>query len=246
MQKYRIETLERWAMRVVYEFDASNLPDALSDVQAGDAQVLTHEHLGDDPASVEFISAERIDGDPVQAAAPVGEMATLYRRLGKPTPKPAEVKPYTVVLLVPGELQEKAGCPEVFVGHPFAISARAAFVEAQHMAFVERDAPDNNENAFELLAVFEGHHDELLLDDGPPPTSRQSPKPVQELKRVADQLSNDERIRLINVIQKLLWWDAAGFCWNRDLPASLATLDFVADVLDRAGLRPSEIVGDNH
>jgi hypothetical protein len=29
MPKYRIETLERWAMRVVYEFDASNLPDVL-------------------------------------------------------------------------------------------------------------------------------------------------------------------------------------------------------------------------
>ena len=46
-----------------------------SDVQAGDAAVLTHEHLGDDPASVEFISAERIDGDPLptpKAATPSG------------------------------------------------------------------------------------------------------------------------------------------------------------------------------
>ena len=141
MPRYHIETLERRAMRVVYEFDASNLPDALSDVQAGDAAVLTHEHLGDDPASVEFISAERIDGDPL-------------------------------------------------------------------------------------------------------PTPKQPPRPHQELKRMGSDLSQRELIRLVNVIQKFLWWDREASVWNRDLPPSLDTLDFIADVLDRAGLRPVEIVDD--
>ncbi len=229
---------------MIYELEADDLVDAVTAVNNQEVTPLKNEHLCDESDQlIEMISAERIDRDSIQAPAPVPEMANLYRRLGKPVP--AEVKPFTVVLLVPGELQEKAGCPEVFVGHPFAISARAAITEAQVMASVERDAPDNNENAFELLAVFEGHHDELLLDDAPPPAPRQSPKPVQELKRVADQLSNDERVRLISVIQKFLWWDAANFCWNRDLPPSLATLDFIADVLDRAGLRPAEIHDDN-
>ncbi len=243
MPKYHIETLERWAMRVVYEFEAASLPDAVRDVEAGDAEVLTREHLGDDPASVEFISAERIDGDPVQATAPVGELANLYRRLGKPAP--AEVKPYTVVLLVPGELQAKAGCPEVFVGHPFAINAQAAISEAQVMASVERNCSDGDGEEFELLTVFEGHHDELLLEDAPSPTPKQPPRPHQELKRMGSDLSQRELIRLVNVIQKFLWWDRDASVWNRDLPPSLDTLDFIADVLDRAGLRPAEILNDN-
>jgi len=142
MPKYHIETLEHWAMRLVYEFHSANLVDAVRDVQAGDAEVLTHEHLGDDPTSVEFISAERIDGDPL-------------------------------------------------------------------------------------------------------PTPRQPPRPPQELKRMGSDLSQRELIRLVNVVQKALWWDKVASVWNRDLPPSLDTLDFIANVLDRAGLRPAEILDDN-
>ena len=62
---------------------------------------------------------------------------------------------------------------------------------------------------------------------------------------MGSDLSQRELIRLVNVIQKFVWWDRDASVWNRDLPPSLDTLDFIADVLDRAGLRfPVEIVDD--
>jgi hypothetical protein len=142
MPKYHIETLERRATRVVYEFNAPDLAIAACMVKDGNADDVSHETLDDEPTVVEIISAERIDGDPL-------------------------------------------------------------------------------------------------------PTPKQPPRPHQELKRMGSDLSQCELIRLVNVIQKFLWWDRDASVWNRDLPPSLDTLDFIADVLDRAGLRPAEVSNDN-
>jgi hypothetical protein len=138
MPKYHIETLERRATRVVYEFNAPDLAIAACMVKDGNADDVSHETLDDEPTVVEIISAERIDGDELPA-----------------------------------------------------------------------------------------------------------PRPHQELKRMGSDLSQRELIRLVNVIQKFLWWDRDASVWNRDLPPSLDTLDFIADVLDRAGLRPAEVSNDN-
>jgi hypothetical protein len=79
----------------------------------------------------------------------------------------------------------------------------------------------------------------VQIEPEPPP--QQPPAPPQELRRMAAELPLGEAQRLISVIQKFLWWDKAHDAWDRDLPPSLDTLDFIANVLDRAGLRPVEI-----
>ncbi len=63
---------------------------------------------------------------------------------------------------------------------------------------------------------------------------------------MGDNLPHAELVRLVNVIQKFLWWDrsAPNGAWNRDLPPCLDTLDFIADVVDRAGLRPVKILSE--
>jgi hypothetical protein len=82
-----------------------------------------------------------------------------------------------------------------------------------------------------------------LIDDEPTP--KQPPTPRQELRRMAAELPLSEAQRLMSVIQKFLWWDKANDTWNRDLRPSLDTLDFIADMLDRAGLRPVELLDRN-
>jgi hypothetical protein len=97
---------------------------------------------------------------------------------------------------------------------------------------------DFDSDDVQFLAVVE------IKDESEPP-SQQPPTPLQELRRIAAELPLGETQRLMSVIQKFLWWDKANDTWDRDLPPSLDTLDFIADVLDRAGLRPVELLDRN-
>jgi hypothetical protein len=62
---YHIETLQRWPRRVVYEFEAKDMPTALGMVLGGLVEHREQEVLEGEGEIVEFISAERIDGDPI-------------------------------------------------------------------------------------------------------------------------------------------------------------------------------------
>jgi len=71
------------------------------------------------------------------------------------------LSPYTVLLMVPGQIQEKAGQIETFLAHVEAFSVPHAIAQAQDMASVERDCEDLADQ-FESLLVIAGHHDDLL------------------------------------------------------------------------------------
>ncbi len=76
--------------------------------------------------------------------------------------KPPEIKKYTVLLLVPPDVQEKAGVLETVLVHVSAPSVAVAIHEARELAASERDC-DGLAVCFTTLLVLAGHHDELLF-----------------------------------------------------------------------------------
>ncbi len=75
--RYPIETLERRAPRVVYEFNAPDLAIAACMVKDGNADDVSHETLDDEPTVAEIISAERIDGNDLPAPRPHQELKRM-------------------------------------------------------------------------------------------------------------------------------------------------------------------------
>jgi hypothetical protein len=75
---------------------------------------------------------------------------------------PPTIKPYTVLLLCPPELDddEHAG-HRTFLAHVEVTSVAHAIATAQDMAATELDCEDLSDQ-FESLLVIAGHHDALL------------------------------------------------------------------------------------
>jgi hypothetical protein len=67
MPTYRLETLERWPHRVVYEVTAVDMLTAMQMVAGQQVEPkFDDEHfVNESDQIVEFISCERIDGDPL-------------------------------------------------------------------------------------------------------------------------------------------------------------------------------------
>jgi hypothetical protein len=152
MSSYRVETRERVWMRCVHIVNSDDAKGAIEYVQDGDSDP---NYQGPDDGAFdgdtdrEFLSVTPVTEEPMPA---------------QPEPPPVEPKNYTVLLLVPELVRTTVDAPQVFVAHSIGANVAAAIAEARHMAFTELDTSGDatEPNDYEFLAVFEGHHDELL------------------------------------------------------------------------------------
>ena len=153
---FRIETLERWPRRVVYELEATCIEAAIAAVRSHSAEPVEDEHLlNESDEVVEFSFVEHIDEPKPSPSLPAEPP--------KPTPlASAELQPYSVLLLVPGQLQERAGKVETFLAHILAFTVAGAIEEAQVTASAQRGQEDLADK-FKPLLVIEGHHDQLVI-----------------------------------------------------------------------------------
>jgi hypothetical protein len=156
MPTFRIETLERWPRRVVYELEATCIEAAIARVRSHSAEPVDDKHLLNEPDQIiEISSVEHIDEPKPSPSLPAEP----------PKPAPfasAELQPYTVLLRVPGQFQERAGKVETFLAHLLAFTVAGAIEEAQVRASVQRGQEDLADQ-FEPLLVIEGHHEELVI-----------------------------------------------------------------------------------
>jgi hypothetical protein len=188
MPKYRVETNERRWVRCIYVIVCDDVKDAILCVEEDGIEPRTIESGPDnsDSDEVQFQDVRRFadDGDALATAPsqpkPNDELvADIEARvaIARETNEKREadlrklpdlpIKPYTVVLLVPPLLVPpevravEANEIETFVACLDAITVAAAINEAQHMAVTERDCDVDLAEYFTVLAVFEGHHDEV-------------------------------------------------------------------------------------
>jgi hypothetical protein len=81
------------------------------------------------------------------------------------TAMPRKKIPYTVLLQVPGQLQERAGKIDTFLAHVETNGIKSAIALAQSMALTLHagSAWIIHADDFEPLLVLEGHHDPLVF-----------------------------------------------------------------------------------
>jgi hypothetical protein len=152
MPNFRVETRERLWMRCVHIINSDDAKGAIECVEEGNSDPVFQgpdDGAFDGETDREFLSVTPVTEEPTTA---------------QPGPPPAEIKNYTVLLLVPELVRTTVDAPQVFVGHSIGANVGAAIAEARHMAYTELDTSGDatEPNDYKFLAVFEGHHDELL------------------------------------------------------------------------------------
>jgi hypothetical protein len=165
MPTHRIGTIEHWPRRVTYELAATDMKAAISVVEHHQAEPIEDEHIENESDQiVEFMVIELIDDEPAAPAAFECRPNYQAKRRAQAVLDAAapEIKQYTVLLLVPPDIQRKAGELDTFLGHVNGVTIPAAIKEAKELAACELDCDDLAEH-FTPLLVLEGWHDEILF-----------------------------------------------------------------------------------
>ena len=150
MPEYRIEAREKFEVRTIYFVTAKTRAQAKALVRSGKVADESYEVLEGRPGDefIEFLVVTPVTEEPVPEPQPPAQ--------------PAEIKNYTILLLVPPEVQRKAGELDTFLGHVSGIAIPAAIKQAQELAACELDCDDLAQH-FTPLLVLEGWHDEILF-----------------------------------------------------------------------------------
>jgi hypothetical protein len=148
MPEYRIEAREKFEDRTIYFVTAKTRAQAKRLVRTGKVAYESHEVLEGRPGEefIEFLGVTPVTEEPGP----------------EPASPPSEMKQYTVLLLVPPDIQRKAGDLDTFLGHVSGLTIPAAITQAKELAACELDCDDLAQH-FTPLLLLEGWHDELLF-----------------------------------------------------------------------------------